>query len=799
MQPQINSDFSVEGLQTGKDGVVCTLDLETQTYTSFKRKANPFDRRNYVVMAGWKHGEGKCEGVYFDDQRKAIYPHSFLPDLTTTSLVIGFNIKFDMLYFWKHPRWIEFLQAGGEVWDCQYVEYLLGGQSKNVQMCNLNDTALEYGGTGKLDVIKELWAQGVQTSDIPKDTLSAYLLGSEEDCVEGDIDSTYRVYKGQQERIDKLNNPEAFRAMVRNRMDGLLATTEMEWNGLFIDDELAEPLRQEQIELIDKSLKELNSYLPELPPELEWNWGSPVHKSCVIFGGAVKYEKWTAHLDENGGNIYPKIIEQWPLIQDIPVNPKFKDMKEVGGLWYMKCTASQPGAIKGASGEYWLPQDKYKSGKKQGEGKFRNVKVDNLEKPKGKKVIYAFDLPRIVEPRPEWKVSNTDADGNELYSTGDKVLSIVVDMDLPFCKALSQYISSMKDLGTYFWTEDKNGKRTGMLTLVQEGSIIHHKLNHTQTVTSRLSSSDPNMQNITRKAKSKVKQIFRSRFGEEGALISFDYKQLEILVQAVLTGDENLIKDIVDEIDFHCRRLSMMLGETYEEVLARYLAKHAETVEIRVKAKNFSFARAFGAGVKAICDQTGLDIDTVKTLIMNEEILYPGVKWFDDWLKGYLNDNMSYEGGCKVVVGDRVMKGKAASWQSPFGTIFKFQQHAAPEYMQRDGVMLTFSPTERKNYPVQGTGGEMVQTALGRTFRWWINLPEEERKELLMINTVHDCAIWDGTLRMLRRHHRTIKTLMEGIHVYYKESFGVDLPVHFRIDAEIGHDLYDMVEPNEFL
>ena len=67
-----------------------------------------------------------------------------------------------------------------------------------------------------------------------------------------------------------------------------------------------------------------------------------------------------------------------------------------------------------------------------------------------------------------------------------------------------------------------------------------------------------------------------------------------------------------------------------------------------------------------------------------------------------------------------------------------------------------------------------------------------------MVNTVHDCAIWDGHKEMILKHHAKIKALMEGIHIYYKEDFGIDLPVKFRIDAEIGDDLYDMVEIDEY-
>jgi DNA polymerase-1 len=780
----------MKNLNFEKEGDIITLDLETQIHKSYKRVANPFDERNYCVMTGWKIGNQKCRGKYFKQKTNKI-----IPPLKSIRMMVGFNIKFDMLYFWKDKDWIKFLQDGGRIWDCQYVEYLLGGMTSDVQMCALADIALKYGGTSKLDVVKELWKQGVQTSEIPQDTLTAYLLGSEQDGIEGDIDNTHRVYLGQLERIEKLENPKAFLAMVANRMDGLLATTEMEYNGLFINMELAEPLRQEQIKTIEDSLKHLNSFLPELPEGVEFNWSSGTHRSCVLFGGALKYEKWTAHRDENGNFIYPKKTEKWPLCMGLPIHPD--KCKLIKGLYY--APSKEGVGIQGASGDWWLPQDTYKSGKKQGEGKFKNVSLDNTDKPKGKKQIYAVDLPRIIEPREEWKISNVDADGECLYSTGSKVMDIVTQMNVPFCQSLRNYISSSKDLGTYFWIEDKNGQKKGMLTLVDALGFIHHKLNHTNTLTSRLTSNDPNMQNIPRQGTSKVKQFFTSRFGDRGLMLGLDYKQLEIIVQAILTNDENLINDIINEIDFHCRRLAMMLGQTYEEVLERYLSGDEATAEIRVKAKNFSFARAFGAGAKAVVDQTGLDLEVVKQMIVNEDIMYPGVKQFDNWLRNEITNNMTSRGGTKVLVGDKVVMGKSSTWQSPFGTIYKWVQHAAPEYMQENGVQLTFSPTERKNYPVQGTGGEIVQTVLGRTFRWWIRLPEEDRENLKMVNTVHDCVIWDGVVEYLKKHYSTIKNLMEAVDVFYKEDYGIDLPVHFRVDGEIGHDLYTMTSMKTYL
>ena len=89
-------------------------------------------------------------------------------------------------------------------------------------------------------------------------------------------------------------------------------------------------------------------------------------------------------------------------------------------------------------------------------------------------------------------------------------------------------------------------------------------LNHTSTVTTRLSSSNPNLQNLPRKDKSKVKRIFRSR-AKGGLMLEADYSQLEVVVQGVLSKDKQLCQDLRDRIDFHCKRVGIKHNVSYEE------------------------------------------------------------------------------------------------------------------------------------------------------------------------------------------------------------------------------------------
>ena len=153
-------------------------------------------------------------------------------------------------------------------------------------------------------------------------------------------------------------------------------------------------------------------------------------------------------------------------------------------------------------------------------------------------------------------------------------------------------------------------------------SIIHHKLNHTSTVTSRLSSSDPNLQNVPRGDTSNVKKMFTSRFGEVGRMAEIDYSQLEVVVQGVLSRDKQLMEDLNNKVDFHCKRLAAKLGEDYDSVWNKCHKEEDATYKaMRTNAKIFSFQRAYGAGAETIATETGMARSEAEELIAAEERL----------------------------------------------------------------------------------------------------------------------------------------------------------------------------------
>tara|TARA_R110002096_G_scaffold110795_4_gene241969 strand:+ start:202 stop:2514 length:2313 start_codon:yes stop_codon:yes gene_type:complete len=764
---------------------VLTFDLEVENHRLNKRLASPFDPRNYVVEAGWSWNGGKVGSERYEEWHRSDVMKEQFDKLEDGDIINGFNTKFDVLWVWHQPSFQEALKRGATIYCGQYAEYLLGGHTQDVQMCSMNDIATKYGGGTKIDAVKEMWEDGYLTSQIPPDLLHDYLVGNGE--IVGDIHNTWLIFAGQIARM-KSEHPKEFRTMFKYRMDGLLATCEMEYNGVFCDSEVGEQLRNDLIIELAEATKTLETFIPELPPELVFNWSSNTHKSCIIFGGVVKYSKWVAHTDDNNNVLYAQKTVKHPLFNNLAMPPS--ECKKAGDLYVIEVPEGQGDFAHNE--RHYKVQDSYKSGKRTGEGKFRNVQEADITKPKGAQKPHYFKFEGYTKSHPAWKSEQTDAYDQPLYSTGAKIIAKLAERGLPFTDALVKRTGLDKDLGTYYWKEDKKGKRKGMLQLVDSSGIIHHKLNHTSTVTSRLSSSDPNLQNVPRGDTSNVKKMFRSRFKSGGKMAEIDYSQLEVVVQGVLSQDPNLCKDLNDKVDFHCKRLAAKLGEDYQHVWDMCHKVEDPTYKKgRTGAKIFSFQRAYGAGAETIANETGMPRSEVDALIAAEEQMYPLVKAFDQQLEAEINSNRIPTSNNLFIDGVAFKQGEA-HWDSPTGTRYIWREGIAPTFMHKHGKYTGFSPTERKNYPVQGFGGEIVQTMLGLVFRYMLK-NDRFNGDILLVNTVHDCLWLDGKGDKFEAVTREVQAILESVPQTFNNSFDeLNITVPFPCESEIGEDMFTM-------
>lgn len=736
------------------------FDLETTTKTSYKRKANAFDPENWIVARGWKNrGDTKCSYQYFKSKDEVV-PMQIEPDI---DLLVGFNIKFDIL--WELVQGNEqvtaFLKRGGRIWDCQYVEYLLEGHIKEFQMCSLDQIIEKYGGRKKVDEVKVLWEAGVNTCDIPEDLLIDYLVGTEEEKRNsGDIGNTELIFLGQVRKASAAKQVK----MIQDRMDGLLATTYMEFSGLKVCIATAKRQLAGLKEKLNAATIDLAQYVPELP--FEFNWGSRTHTSCLIFGGTVKYTARDYYRDESG---------EWARKQE--------DATE-----YLLVTGEY--TLEAPTAETEARYKKALSGKNAGQFKSRKTKVPGERKTKLQDRLHV--LPGYTEPLPEWQGKQTDGAGKPIYSTDVDTMEVLATRDIPFLKTLTSKQALDKEIGTYYVRVDDKGKASGMLTCVmQAGHFLHHKLNHTSTVTSRLSSNDPNLQNLPRGDKSEVKAMFVSRYGEDGVMVEADYSQLEVVVQGVLSGDEALCEDLRQKIDFHCKRMAAKHNKTYEECVD--WGKNEDHPDYkngkkeRTKCKIFSFQRAYGAGKFTIAVETGMDPDEVQELMDAEDRMYPGVVIFNGNVESSVSKSAVPFGAIDPDTGEwRTYR--MGEWFAPTGTRYRWRSHNAPAFLQKQGIKDSFSPPELKNYPVQGTGGEFVQAVLGLLIRHFIGMDFYGGKALL-VNTVHDCVWVDCHRDVLHQVCRDLKRIMESIPEFYNNRYGMNITVPFPVEVEVGPNM----------
>lgn len=766
------------------------LDIETTTHTSYKRKANPFDPRNWVVLAGWKHKDGAISSLRYPGPHEQ--SHAWFAGMLSTDikLIVGANIKFDLMHLLKDPcvyeRWQKWVQQGGLVWDIQLAEYLLDGQAQSSHMLSLDEMALRYGGDTKVDEVKMLWEAGVPTEDIDPDLLHRYLCGEDlpnGERREGDIGNTELIFKKQ---IEKARASGQAKSILLN-MGSLIATIEMERNGMYVNQQLGHELAASLAVRLDEAKARLQAYLPaDLP--FEFSWTNRYHLSPLIFGGKIKYQRRQYDLKDGRTTFFSP--DEKPAARDLFAYAQ-KDAVAV----LFDGEPRLPVENASFSDEMLAKADRWASGKNKGEPKTKKVKVDDYTKPKSRMADCYWEFPGFTAPAAEW-ASSTDG----LYSVSAEVIAALGNRDIPFLKDLSAVAAMDKDLGTYFIRDDPKGTgKVGMLTLVQQDSIIHHSLNHTSTVTGRFSSSNPNLQNIPKGNKSDVKQVFESRF-PDGYIIQSDFSSLEVYIQAILTACKQLIADLQAGVDMHCMRLAAKEHMDYDEVL-KLCKGYVDALGVyqpaidewdykRTKAKVFSFQRAYGAGVAKIAQSTGMAVEEVQALADAEDARYPEIAaYFEERTKEIAKNRRPTSRVVPHPQFPHIMCQLGVSTvTTPDGKRYTYVESPAPDYQVKRGVFTSFSPTEIKNYEVQGGGGEWMKAAM------WLAVREFYRtgnyNELgLLVNTVHDAMYADAAEGLRLEVGVMLQACMEAASDFMEWYFNWPLPLPVPTDTVFGANM----------
>jgi DNA polymerase-1 len=300
-------------------------------------------------------------------------------------------------------------------------------------------------------------------------------------------------------------------------------------------------------------------------------------------------------------------------------------------------------------------------------------------------------------------------------STDESVLEVLAQ-DYPLPKLLLEYRGCSKLKSTY---TDKLPKMVNPRT-----GRVHTSYSQSTAVTGRLSSNDPNLQNIPiRTAEGRrIREAFVAPAGSR--IVSADYSQIELRIMAHLSGDANLLRAFADGMDVHRATAAEVFG----------VAPHEVGAEQRRYAKTINFGLIYGMSAFGLAAQLGIERDAAKTWIDRYFARYPGVKRYMDETR----DRARADGYITTVLGRRL-------W--------------LPEINSPNGPRRAGAERQAINAPLQGTAADIVKLAMIAVQDWL----EAQRLASRLVLQVHDELVLEVPEAELDTMMRELPQLMAGV------------------------------------
>ena len=235
---------------------------------------------------------------------------------------------------------------------------------------------------------------------------------------------------------------------------------------------------------------------------------------------------------------------------------------------------------------------------------------------------------------------------------------------------------------------------------------IHTTYNQALTVTGRLSSSNPNLQNIPIRTEegNKIRSAFCAQ-NKDSLILSADYSQIELRLLAHVSKDENLIKAFTSGIDVHTMTASKVFGVEVENV----------TKDMRRKAKAVNFGIVYGQSKYGLAKNLGISNQEAQDFIDKYFEHYPGVKQYMEDKKQFAQLNGYVE------------------------TIFGRKRYLASELMSPNFQIREFAQRAAINQPLQGTAADLIKMAMIEVDK----LLKEKGLKSKMIMQVHDELVFE--------------------------------------------------------
>ncbi len=273
---------------------------------------------------------------------------------------------------------------------------------------------------------------------------------------------------------------------------------------------------------------------------------------------------------------------------------------------------------------------------------------------------------------------------------------------------------------------------------------IHTSYNQTVTSTGRLSSADPNLQNIPIRTElgREIRKAFTAPVKNK-LILSADYSQIELRIMAHISEDKNLIKAFVDDKDIHANTASLIYGCSIKNV----------TPEMRRKAKEVNFGILYGLGPFGLKTRLGISQSEAKEIIDMYFRNYPNVQ-------NYLDSTLEF------------------AREKGYVETLKKRRRYLPNINSKNYAVRSFEERAAINMPIQGTAADMIKIAMNNVHEHF----EKHKFKSQMIMQVHDELVFEVEKEELTDVKKVIETKM---------SKAIELNVPVKVDIGVGDNWLD--------
>ena len=510
------------------------VDVEnTVTKRDGKMHLDPFEPSNKLVMVGCLDDRGNEYLFNMDGTYQNNYDVTIQELLDQATILIGHNIAYDLMWLWESG-----FKYDGPIFCTMLTEYVLQRGIK--EPLHLKDCAERYDlETKKEDTLKNYFAQGFATDEIPRAELSSYL--------SADLHATQQLSDKQYYRLNTPKDAGLMNTVLfTNKVSVALA--KIYKRGFKVDVDTLESVQQEFQNEKSEIEKRLQVQVKELMGDTPINLNSPEQMSWILYSRKPKDKStWM--------NNFAHAMEKSSFNQTIKDNSDIVYKTKA-----QKCrTCIGSGVIRKVKKDGTLYARLPKCPDCNGNG-YSFISV-------GKVAGFKFNPPNV-----KWVSANGFSVNKKMLEVlqhvtkrNDSVAAFNFLTDIQRLSALDTYLSSFVE---------------GIRIHTKTDGMLHVRLLQHRTSTGRFSGADPNMQNMPRGGTFPVKKVFVSRW-QGGKILEADFAQLEFRTAAYLSQDKIAMKEIQDGFDVHAYTASV-ITESGQKIT-------------RQEAKAHTFAPLYGA------------------------------------------------------------------------------------------------------------------------------------------------------------------------------------------------------------